>query len=160
MSVVIGPDTQVTLHFAIRLNEYQVVDSTFERDPATFTFGDGNLLPGFESVLKGLTAGAKETFTISPEQGFGMPNPANRQWIPRKDFDSSMELQEGLMISFSDAANTELPGVVNKVEEDRVEIDFNHPLAGQELFFDVEIIAVEATQDVDALFDKLAQETQ
>ena len=142
MSQSIGPQTRVTLHFAVKLSDDQVLDSTFERSPATFDFGDGNLPPGFEELLLGLTVGAKQTFTVAPEKGFGMPNPNNLQWLARSQFADDMGLQEGLMVSFADAGQSELPGVVSKIEEDQVEIDFNHPLAGRELLFDVEIIEV------------------
>ncbi len=142
MSVEIGANTRVTLHFAVKLSDGQMLDSTFDRSPATFDFGDGNLLPGFESLLEGLAAGAKETFRVAPEQGFGMPNPNNLQWLARSQFADDIELQEGLMVSFADAGQSELPGVVSRIEDDRVEIDFNHPLAGRDLLFEVEIVEV------------------
>ena len=66
--IAIGPDTRVTLHFAIKLQNGDVVDSTFDKAPATFTVGDGNLLPGFEQALFGLEAGTKTSLTIPPER--------------------------------------------------------------------------------------------
>jgi FKBP-type peptidyl-prolyl cis-trans isomerase SlpA len=139
----IGPDTQVTLHFALKLDEGNVVDSTFDKQPATFKVGDGNLLPGFELALYGLKAGDKRTLSIEPEQGFGQPNPQNVQVMPRDQF-QGMDLSEGLLVIFNDAAKTELPGVVKAFDEQQVTIDFNHPLAGKTLAFDVEIIDVRA----------------
>ncbi|WP_435606144.1 FKBP-type peptidyl-prolyl cis-trans isomerase [Pseudomonas knackmussii] len=139
--VRIGADTEVTLHFALKLEDGNVVDSTFDKQPATFKVGDGNLLPGFELALYGLKAGDKRTLSIDPEQGFGQPNPANVQIMPRDQFDG-MELSHGLLVIFNDAAKTELPGVVKEFDEQRVTIDFNHPLAGKTLAFDVEIIDV------------------
>lgn len=139
----IGADTQVTLHFALKLEDGNVVDSTFDKQPATFKVGDGNLLPGFEQALFGLKAGDKRTLTIEPEQGFGQPNPANVQVMPREQF-QDMELAEGLLVIFNDAAKTELPGVVKSFDEQQVTIDFNHPLAGKSLTFEVEIIDVRA----------------
>ena len=67
----IGPDKEVTLHFALKLENGEVVDSTFDKKPATFKVGDGNLLPGFEQALYGLKAGDKRVLPIEPEQGFG-----------------------------------------------------------------------------------------
>ncbi|SDH66508.1 FKBP-type peptidyl-prolyl cis-trans isomerase [Pseudomonas panipatensis] len=139
----IGPDTQVTLHFALKLDDGNVVDSTFDKQPATFKVGDGNLLPGFELALYGLKAGDKRTLSIEPEQGFGQPNPQNVQVMPRDQF-QGMDLSEGLLVIFNDAAKTELPGVVKAFDEQQVTIDFNHPLAGKTLAFDVEIIDVRA----------------
>jgi FKBP-type peptidyl-prolyl cis-trans isomerase SlpA len=137
----IGPDKEVTLHFALKLANGDVVDSTFDKQPATFKVGDGNLLPGFEAALYGFKAGDKRSLQIEPENAFGQPNPQNVQVMPRSQF-ADMELSEGLLIIFNDAANTELPGVVKAFDEQQVTIDFNHPLAGKTLSFDVEIIEV------------------
>ncbi len=141
--VRIGPDKEVTLHFALKLDNGDVVDSTFDKNPATFKVGDGNLLPGFEQAIYGLKAGDKRSLEISPEQGFGQGNPQNIQVMPRSQF-QDMELSEGLLVIFNDAANTELPGVVKIFDDSQVTIDFNHPLAGKALTFDVEIIEVKA----------------
>lgn len=138
----IGPERQVTLHFAIKLESGDVVDSTFDKSPAVFKVGDGNLLPGFEQALYGLKAGDKRSIAIEPEHGFGQPNPQNVQVMPRGNFEG-MELSEGLLIIFNDAANAELPGVVRQFDDALVTIDFNHPLAGKRLTFDVEIVDVQ-----------------
>jgi len=139
----IGPDREVTLHFALKLENGDVVDSTEGKAPATFKVGDGNLLPGFEAALFGFKAGDKRTVQVLPEQGFGQPNPQNVQTMPRSQF-KDMELSDGLLVIFNDAANTELPGVVKAFDDSQVTIDFNHPLAGKTLSFDVEIIEVKA----------------
>ncbi|MCY1481335.1 FKBP-type 16 kDa peptidyl-prolyl cis-trans isomerase [compost metagenome] len=139
----IGPDKEVTLHFALSLESGDVVDSTFEKQPATFKVGDGSLLPGFEAALYGLKAGDKRTLQVEPENGFGQPNPQNVQVMPRGQF-KDMELSEGLLVIFNDAANAELPGVVKAFDDAQVTIDFNHPLAGKTLSFQVEIIEVKA----------------
>ncbi len=137
----IGPDKEVTLHFALKLTNGDVVDSTFDKSPATFKVGDGNLLPGFEAALFGFKAGDKRSLQIEPENAFGQPNPQNVQVMPRSQF-ADMELSEGLLVIFNDAANAELPGVVKAFDDSQVTIDFNHPLSGKTLSFDVEIIEV------------------
>ena len=138
----IAQGSQVTLHFAIKLENGDVVDSTFDKQPASFTVGDGSLLPGFEMALYGLKCGDQRSLPITPDQGFGQSNPQNVQVMPRSAF-AAMELSEGLLVIFNDAANAELPGVVKACDDARVTIDFNHPLAGKNLTFDVEIIEVE-----------------
>lgn len=137
----IGPDKEVTLHFALKLANGDVVDSTFDKQPATFKVGDGNLLPGFEVALYGFKAGDKRSLQIEPENAFGQPNPQNVQIMPRSQFDD-MELSEGLLVIFNDAANAELPGVVKSFDDSQVTVDFNHPLAGKTLTFDVEVLQV------------------
>jgi FKBP-type peptidyl-prolyl cis-trans isomerase SlpA len=141
--ISIGADTQVTLHFSLKLDDDTVVDSTFDKQAARFTVGDGSLLAGFEKKLFGMKAGEKACFTVLPEEGFGQPNPGNIQHFARKDFADDMELTEGLVIAFADASQSELPGVVKTVAADSVTVDFNHPLAGRDIIFDVEIVAVE-----------------
>ncbi|WP_268798105.1 FKBP-type peptidyl-prolyl cis-trans isomerase [Pseudomonas huanghezhanensis] len=139
----IGQNTEVTLHFALRLENGDTVDSTFDKAPATFKVGDGNLMPGFEALLFGFKAGDKRILEVLPENAFGQPNPQNVQVIARSQF-QNMELSEGLLVIFNDAANTELPGVVKAFDDDQVTIDFNHPLSGKTLTFEVEIFEVKA----------------
>lgn len=142
----IGPNTRVTLHFSLTLEDGSVVDTNFGKSPASFVIGDGSLLAGFEKKLFGLEAGGRGNFIISPEEGFGQPNPNNLQQFPRSDFSTEVDLQEGLVMSFADASQSELPGVVKSILDDSVIIDFNHPLAGRNIIFDVEIIHVEPAE--------------
>jgi len=138
----ISKGKQVTLHFALKLEDGQVVDSTFDNQPATLVVGDGNLPEGFESLLMGLEPGSKEQFTVPPENAFAQPNPNNVQHMKRSDFAADMELEEGMIVSFADANGAELPGVIKEVHDNLVIVDFNHPLAGRTLAFEVEIIDV------------------
>ncbi len=135
--------TRVTLHFALKIQGGEVVDSTFEKAPATLEIGDGNLPENFEALLFGMKAGDRQTFEVSPEKGFGQHNPSNVQLFKRHDFSADMVLEPGVVVSFADARQQELPGVVVRVEGDEVEVDFNHPLAGRTLEFEVEIVDVE-----------------
>ncbi|MDX1757268.1 MAG: FKBP-type peptidyl-prolyl cis-trans isomerase [Marinobacter sp.] len=135
--------TRVTLHFALKFADGQVIDSTFDKEPATLEIGDENLPENFEAYLMGMTAGEQASYEVPPEKGFGQHNPSNVQMFKRSDFSADMVLEPGVMISFADARQAELPGVVSKVEGDQVEVDFNHPLAGRTLTFEVEIIDVE-----------------
>ncbi len=145
-NLTLGPGTRVTLHFSLRLPDGEVIDSNFEREPATFTVGDGNLLQGFEKAIFGLQEGDRKTLTIKPEDGFGQRNPNNVQEIARNQFGADIQLEEGLMLSFADAQKTELPGVVKRFNDDVVTVDFNHPLAGRDIYFEVAILKVEPAQ--------------
>jgi len=143
MSRLISKGAQVTLHFSLAMENGEVVDSTFNSKPASLEIGDGNLPEGFERCLIGLNAGDTGEWQVPPERAFGQINPNNIQTIARSSFPADMELEPGLVVSFADAAKTELPGVIKDVNERDVEVDFNHPLAGQTLTFKVEIISVE-----------------
>ncbi|MCJ8340801.1 MAG: peptidylprolyl isomerase [Pseudomonadales bacterium] len=136
----ISPESKVELFFEIRLLDGAIVDSNFHGKPAVFKIGDGNMLAGFESALIGLKAGDKQVFSLQPEQAFGMSNPSNMQTINRSKF-TGMELETGLVVSFQEPGG-ELPGVVVSFDETEVVVDFNHPLAGQSLEFQVEIVNV------------------
>jgi len=140
---LIGNTSRVTLHFSLSLDDGSVIDSNFDQTPATLSIGDGNLPRGFEEHLLGMSAGHKASFTVLPEKAFGQHNPSNIQHVKRKSFAADMALSEGLVVSFADANKGELPGVIQAIGEDEVTVDFNHPLAGKNLIFKVEIVAVE-----------------
>ncbi len=139
--ISIGENTQVTMNFALKLSETEVIDSTYDKEPATFTIGDGNLLVNFERLLYGLKPGDSEIFRIDPEEGFGPYNEDNLQKMPLDSF-ADMELSIGLVITFTDPASGDVAGVVIDYDQQYVTVDFNHPLAGKELLFEVDILQV------------------
>jgi FKBP-type peptidyl-prolyl cis-trans isomerase SlpA len=139
----IGPNCKVELHFSLKLADTgELVDSTFEKKPAELVIGDGNLPAAFEAVIHGMRAGERKIERIEPKDGFGQHNPSNVQRIPKDQFDPSVELSEGLVVSFQDKAKSELPGVVSTIDDTMVTVDFNHPLAGLDLEFEVEVLSV------------------
>lgn len=138
----IGTGKRVTLHFSVLLMDGAVVDTTKERAPATFTVGDGNLLPGFEQSLLGLKAGDRRSIVLEAASAFGPHNPDNIQIMRRGLFSRDMQLEPGVVVSFADKSKAELPGVIVAVDDNEVTVDFNHPLAGKDLTFQVEIINV------------------
>ena len=142
MTKSVNASSHLTLNFALHHANGATIDSTFDKAPVELTIGDGNLLAGFEACLIGLMVGDHKTFTVAPENGFGQHNPANLQTLKRHQLGPDMVLEQGLVVSFSDAANTVLPGVVKTIDGDDVVMDFNHPLAGVELKFEVQIITV------------------
>jgi len=113
------------------------------------TLGDGNMLPGFEEALRSFKLKQRETVNVSAEQAFGQYLEDNLQSFKRSEFADDMELQEGLVISFADAAGGELPGVIKTITEQTVMIDFNHPLAGRDILFTAEIHSVDAASSED-----------
>jgi len=139
----IGPGTRVTLHFSLAMEDGTIIDSNFTDKPVEFVVGDGNLLPGYEQALFGLKQGEQATLKMLPEQGFGQHNPDNVQELPREGFPAEIDLEPGLVLSFADAGKSELPGVIVGIEDDRVLVDFNHPLAGHTITFSVDIKSVE-----------------
>ena len=137
--VPVGPGTRVSLKFSLSLPTGETIDQT---ESATFEVGDGSLLPGFESAIFGMNAGENASFEIEAKHGFGEPNEDNIHKIKQIDF-NDMDLVEGLVVSFKDGEGNEVPGVVKEIQSDLVVVDFNHPLAGKDLLFQVEIFSVE-----------------
>jgi FKBP-type peptidyl-prolyl cis-trans isomerase SlpA len=136
----------VFLNFSVSLEDGSEVDSNFGGEPVSFVVGDGNLLPGFERVLMGMQPGQRHVFTILPENAFGQPNDNNVQTVARDHFDDDAALEIGLVFSFADAAGGELPGLIVAFDEDEVTVDFNHPLAGRTILFDVHVHRVEPAE--------------
>lgn len=145
-SVPVSEGTRVYLNFSLSLEDGSEIDSNFAGDPVDFVVGDGSLLPGFERAIFGMSAGERHIFSVEPENAFGMPNDSNVQEIPRDQFDDDAELEIGLMFYFADAGGGEVPGLVVSIEDDWVTVDFNHPLAGRTILFDVMIHRVEAAE--------------
>lgn len=137
----IGPGSTVKLHFSVALENGIELDNTRIRpEPVSLTIGDGNLLPGFENALLGLRAGDRRTVHLPPEDAFGPWNPDNVQVFDTVKFAERPYIDQ--MIEFEDKSKTTLPGVVKSVNDDSTEIDFNHPLAGRNVVFEVEIVRV------------------
>ena len=140
MTITIEQGTKVTMSFSLALENGEVIDSNFDSEPATFVLGDGNLLPGFEVPLQGLKAGDQAEFVIAPENAFGQRNPENIQKLARDNFGQE-SIAVGDVFSFQNG-DGELPGVVVEIGNELVKVDFNHPLAGRNIIFKVDIVEV------------------
>lgn len=142
MDVPVGIGSTVTLHFALTLEDGTVAESTFGAEPHTFTMGDGSLVHGLELALYGLRPGAVQRLVLQPEQAYGPRDPQRIRRLPRARFAGGMTPEPGQIIGFETPQGDELPGSVLAVTEEAVEVDFNHPLAGHRLVFEVEILDV------------------
>ncbi|MDT8399008.1 MAG: peptidylprolyl isomerase [Pseudomonadales bacterium] len=139
----IGPGSRVTLHFSLALGNGELIDSNFGQQPVSFVVGDGNLLPGFEQALAGFRPGRKRNVRVPAARAFGEFNVDNVQTYSRSRFPADLVLEKGLMLAFADLGSYEQTGVVKDFDAEQVIIDFNHPLAGRDIEFSVEILSVE-----------------
>ena len=146
VDVPVSEGTRIFVNFSLSLEDGSEVDSNFGGEPVAFVYGDGSLLPGFEYLLLGMSAGQRNMFTVLPENAFGQPNDNNVQIIPRDQFDDDIDLEIGLVFSFADAGGGELPGMLIDFDEEDVTVDFNHPLAGRKILFDVLVHRVEPAE--------------
>ena len=145
--VAIYHGSEVLMHFTITLEDGTVAESTEGEEPLRFVMGDETLIEGLELALFGLKAGDKQSLKIGPETAYGFPDPENLQIMSRADFPDDMDLKPGLIISFALPDGEEYPGAIIEVNDDQVTVDFNHPLAGHEIQFDVEILEVKGGEE-------------
>ena len=139
----IGMGSRVTMHFALRLADGMLVESSFDDEPLSFVVGDGTLDKGLELALLGLMAGDRQTLTLMPGQAYGTRDEAALQRVAKAQFAEDMSLEPGQIIGFSSEDGEEVAGAIIGIEDDHVKVDFNHPLAGREIEFEVHILAVE-----------------
>ncbi len=142
MSWDIGIGSEVKMHYRIRLEDGTVAVSSFESQPLQFTMGDGTLVKGLEHALYGLRPGDKQTILISPEEGYGFSDETKKQILDRGRFPNDITIEVGAIIAFDIGEEEEIPGAIMDIAGDKVHVDFNHPLAGHEIQFEVEIFTV------------------
>ncbi len=151
-----GPNTVVSLTYQLRIDhaEGDVVETVLEEQPFVFLFGGGNLLPDFETNLKGKTSGSSFEFLIQSENGYGPYEQEAVIQVPRHIFESDPNadvetlLTIGNFLTLLDQDGNPLRGKVLEKDNENVTMDFNHPLAGRNLFFAGEILNVrEATAE-------------
>ena len=132
----------VLMHYTIALTNGAVIESSFDEDPVEITMGSGDVTGGMELAIFGLTEGDSQTLTLTPEQGFGLRDEENISDMPLSDFPEDIPPEIGLSFSFETPDGEEIPGTVIGLKADSAEIDFNHPLAGHEIVFTVNILGV------------------
>jgi len=142
MQYPVDVGSTVTLHLALTLEDGTVAESTFGDEPLTFTMGDGTLVHGLELALYGLRPGDTQRLALYPEQAFGRHDPERLHRLPRTGMPADLELIPGNLIVFDTPEGEEIAGTLLSLDEDTLEVDLNHPLAGCRLVFDVEIIDV------------------
>jgi len=138
----INVGSEVEMHFSLSLKDGTVADGSLDDEPLKFTMGDGTLIEGLEMVLYGLKSGDKQTLEIEPRDAFGFPDEENIHEMPREEFAKEFEIKEGVIISFSTPSGDEIPGTIIEIGDEKVKVDFNHPLAGHTIQFFVEILDV------------------
>ena len=139
----IQPGSRVCLHLALKLADGTVAESTFQGEPLECVIGDGTLVYGLELALYGMRPGQRQTLTLHPDQAYGARDPEAVGWLPRAQFPADMPLQPGTLVGFVGPQGEEVAALVLAVEAERVQIDFNHPLAGKPIIFESEILSVE-----------------
>ncbi|MEG3135304.1 FKBP-type peptidyl-prolyl cis-trans isomerase [Rouxiella sp. T17] len=144
MTEQVTHDSAVLVHFTLKLEDGSTAESTLSHGkPALFRLGDGSLSDALENQLLGLRVGDKKAFTLSPESAFGTKSPDLVQFFPLRDFIETGVPDVGTIMLFTTRDGSEMPGVVREVTEGSVTVDFNHPLAGHDIAFDIEVLKID-----------------
>ena len=138
-----APNCRLRLHYAIFLANGALFDRSDPDAPLEIALGDGALHPALERCLRPLQAGQRARFELPAEHAFGPYEPAKLQCLERALFTDPALLEPGAVILFDTPAGESLPGRVLAIEADTVRVDFNHPLAGQDIVFEVHVLARE-----------------
>lgn len=138
----VGSVSHLTLHYRICMADppHAEVLSTFGGNPATLVLGSGELAPALERCLVGIESGTARAFILEPEQAFGRYRDELLQRVPRASLASSVD--SGQVIEFSAPDGARRAGLVREIAADGALVDFNHPLAGRAIRFEVKILAV------------------
>jgi len=139
----IQPGSRVTLHYTLSLADETVVDSTRGAEPINFQVGSGALIEMLERQLFGLHAGEQRRFEISAVESQLPASAEAIQVMARSDFPAELAIEPGQVLGFVMPSGEEVPGLIVNISDTEVTVDFSHPLAGRDLIFDVEILAVE-----------------
>lgn len=132
-------DLVVSLDYTLRLADGQVVDTSEGTDPLQFIQGRGEIIPGLEAQLYGMTVGQEKQVEVAPADGYGEMDVDLFETLPRAMFPQDMELEQGMAFRMRSEDGQTVIAYVDSVEDENVVVNLNHPLAGERLFFSVKI---------------------
>jgi len=134
----------VHIHYTGTLNDGTKFDSSEGREPLSFEVGSGQIIPGLDSAIPGMTVGDKKTVNVACDEAYGQVNPEMTQAVPRADIPADIPLETGTRLQMQTQNGQVIPVTVTAVDDSTVTLDANHPLAGQDLTFDIELVKIDA----------------
>ena len=134
---------KVKVHYNGRLINGETFDSSEGRAPLEFEIGGGMVIKGFDDGVTGMSVGEKKTVNIPFNEAYGPRNPEMLIEFPKERFPKEMELEKGMQLMMTNESGQQFPVVVDQINENDVILDANHPLAGQDLIFDIELMEIE-----------------
>ena len=140
MAETVSKGKVVSLEYTLKLEDNQVVDSTEGKVPLTYMQGANEIIPGLESAVEGMTLGQAKHVVVAPSQGYGDRNLNAFQEIPKGKVPKDVRV--GTRLHGKDKAGQDVRPIVIEVKDDTVLLDFNHPLAGKTLFFDLKVVNI------------------
>ena len=133
---------KVKVHYHGKLRSGETFDSSEGREPLEFTVGGGQVIKGFDDGVKGMKVGDKKTVEIEVENAYGAKNEEMVVEFPKNQFPPDLNPEVGMQLMMSNGNGQQFPVVIKEVREESVVLDANHPLAGQELIFDLELVEI------------------
>ncbi|SMY08442.1 FKBP-type peptidyl-prolyl cis-trans isomerase [Flavimaricola marinus] len=143
MTEVKSGDT-VRIHYTGTLENGETFDSSEGRDPLEFVVGSGQIIPGLDKALPGMTVGESKSVPVPCAEAYGEANPEARQDVPRETIPAELPVEPGLQLQMQTQTGQVIPVTVVEVSEETVVLDANHPLAGKDLTFQIELVGVDA----------------
>jgi FKBP-type peptidyl-prolyl cis-trans isomerase SlyD len=144
----IANGTVVGVEYSLHLGDGKIIDASEPGETLTYLHGEGQIVPGLETALEGLSAGERKQVVVAPAEGYGEHDPHGIQEVEKKAFPDGFQPEVGMELTAEGADGEPVPFAVREVREGSVVIDLNHPLAGKTLHFDVTIREVrEATAE-------------
>jgi peptidylprolyl isomerase len=132
----------VRIHYTGKLTDGTQFDSSSGRDPLEFTVGAGQIIPGLDKEIDGMELGAQQTVTVPAEQAYGPHDPQKVQSVPRSAIPANIDVKPGIQLQAQTQDGGTLMLLVTEVRDDALTVDANHPLAGKDLVFDVELVEI------------------
>lgn len=135
---------KVLVHYTGKLQDGTVFDSSTDRQPLEFALGGGQIIPGFEQAVIGMSPGESKTEVIPSAQAYGDRRPEMVLEIDRQQLPSDLEIQEGQQLQLQDPSGQVIAVTVADIQNSKVTLDANHPLAGEDLIFEIELVELAA----------------
>ncbi len=135
----------VSVDYKGTLQDGKLFDSSEGRAPLEVEFGAGNVIKGFEAALEGMSLNEKKTFTLAPNDAYGERNDDSIHTFPRTEMPSDMNPKIGEVIAIVTPDGKQVPAQINKIDDQNVTVDMNHPLAGETLTFEIEVVGISKT---------------
>ncbi len=134
---------KVKVHYHGKLTDGTTFDSSAGREPLEFEVGGGMVIPGFDNGVTGMAIGEKKTIQIPVEEAYGPKQEEMIMDFPKDRFPADMVPEVGMQLSMSNGSGQQIPVRIVEIKDDVVVLDANHPLAGEDLVFDLELVAIE-----------------
>jgi peptidylprolyl isomerase len=135
----------VSVDYKGTLQNGEVFDSSQGGQPLEVQMGAGQLIAGFERELMEMSLNDKKKFTLSPEDGYGQRDDSHTRDFARADFPPEMEPEVGMTIALQTPEGRQMPALITHLDEEKISVDLNHPLAGESLTFEIEVVGISST---------------